>query len=81
MFDKINLEKISFYIFEDKITFTCQVKDQKQILLASGRIHQKQTHGLGVWTMDGTTLSYAIPTSNTDMILSKIKQAFNSMVS
>jgi hypothetical protein len=79
--DKIHLEEISYHVEGTKIIFSCQLKKEKELLFAAGRIHRETTHGTGVWELKGSTLSFTIPTSILDKSLEKIKQSFNMMVS
>ena len=81
MFEKIRLEKISYHIEGNTIVFSCPIHDEKQMLLASGRIHRHTTHGTGQWNTLGSFLTLSLPTSSLDKSLEKIKQLFNSMVS
>jgi hypothetical protein len=82
MFDKIKLEDISYHMESNNIIFSVALKDEKQILMASGRIHRHSTHGTGVWDITtGSVLTLTLPTNITDKPLKKIKQSFNEMVS
>ena len=80
MFDKVSLEKITLRVSEGKIIFKYVINDTRQVLLASGRIHQGTTIGQGIWTINTNILTLTVPQS-TVIALEKIKESFNRMVS
>jgi len=80
MFDKIGLEKITIKVSNSTIIFTTVLNDQKQVLLASGRVHQNMAIGTGVWAINSNILALTLP-HPTVIKLEKIKQQFNQMVS